>query len=101
TAVSIDVGLLERSQAVAVLPGHFDWDDVGSWDALTRVRQRDAAGNVIVGSVALHESSDCVVWSEGIPIVLDGVRDLVVVEANGRILVMNRARAGDLKRTLD
>lgn len=101
TAVSIDVGLLERSQAVAVLPGHFDWDDVGTWDALARVRARDAAGNVAVGSAVLLESSDCIVWSDTLPIVLDGVRDLVVVEANGRILVMNRSRAADLKRTLD
>jgi mannose-1-phosphate guanylyltransferase len=101
TAVSIDVGLLERSQAVAVLPGHFDWDDVGTWDALTRVRPRDAAGNVIVGPAVLVESSDCVVWSDGMPVVLDGVHDLVVVQANGRILVMNRARSGELKRTLD
>jgi hypothetical protein len=40
-------------------------------------------------------------WSERTPIVLSGVKDLVVVEANGRILVMDRARAPELKATLD
>ena len=101
TPVSIDVGVLERSDAVAVVPGNFAWDDVGTWEALSRVRLRDALGNVAVGPAVLRDSSDCIVWSEGIPVVLNGVRDLVVVTANGRILVMDRSRAADLKRCVD
>lgn len=99
--VAIDVGVLERSAAVAVVAGDFDWDDVGTWEALARIRPQDAHGNVCVGTVFPHESSDCIVWSESVPIVLSGVRDLVVIEANGRILVLDRACAGDLKLTLD
>ena len=101
TPVSIDVGLLERSQAVAVMPGHFDWDDVGTWEALTRVRPRDAQGNVAVGPVALAGAKDCVAWSDGMPIVLGAVHDVVVVVANGRVLVVPRTQAADLKRVLD
>jgi mannose-1-phosphate guanylyltransferase len=101
TAISIDVGVLERSERVAVVPGHFDWDDLGTWEALARVRPRDRNGNIAVGPVALHESNDCIVWSERIPVVLSGVQDVVVVEANGRILVMARPRAADLKDTLE
>ncbi len=101
TAVSIDVGVLERSAAVAVVPGHFTWDDVGTWDALPRVRARDARGNVAVGPVYLVDAEDCVAWSDGDPVVLSGVRDLVVVKANGRVLVMPRKLAGKLKETLE
>lgn len=101
TAISIDVGVLERSRSVAVVPGHFDWDDVGTWDALARVRPRDRNGNVTVGQSVLDGSQDCIVWSETTPVVLSGVRDIIVVEANGRILVMARSAAADLKRTLD
>ena len=101
TAVSIDIGVLERSDAVAVVPGHFDWDDIGTWEALARVRPRDGDGNVAIGQAVLHDSGDCIVWSEGIPVVLSGVRDLVVVAANGRVLVMDRSRAADLKRVID
>jgi len=101
TPVSIDIGVLERSSAVAVVPGRFTWDDVGTWDALPRVRRRDSNGNVAVGPVFLSEAEDCVVWSSGVPIVVDGVKDLVVVHANGRILVMSRRRAADLKSVLD
>ena len=101
TAISIDVGVLERSEQVAVVPGHFDWDDVGSWEALSRVRPRDKNGNITVGPVLLNEASDCIVWSDGMPVVISGLADVVVVQANGRVLVMARSQAADLKRILD
>jgi mannose-1-phosphate guanylyltransferase len=100
-AVAIDTGLLERTRRVAVVPGRFDWDDVGNWEAIARLRPADAQGNVSVGPVFAHESEHCLSWSGGTPIVLSGVKDLVVVEANGRILVMDRARSPELKATLD
>jgi mannose-1-phosphate guanylyltransferase len=101
TPISIDVGLLERSSAVAVVPGAFAWDDVGTWQALTRVRPKDPAGNVVVGKAFLHDSEDCVVWSGADIVVLSGVRDLIVVQANGRILVMPAERAASIKQLLD
>lgn len=99
--VSIDVGLFERSEAVAVITGDFAWDDIGTWEALARVRPRDRRGNVVQGMVTLVDCSDCIVWNDGPPIVLSGVRDLVVVHAHQRTLVLDRARAPDLKKTLD
>jgi mannose-1-phosphate guanylyltransferase len=101
TPVSIDVGVLERSRAVAVVSGDFAWDDVGTWEALTRVRPKDPSGNVTVGPAFMHQSHDCVVWSESDTIVLHGVQDLIVVQANGRILVMRRSQAADIKQLLD
>ena len=101
TPVSIDVGLLERSAAVGVVPGRFTWDDVGTWDALPRVRSRDPHGNAVVGPVHLLDTADCVVWSDGDPIVVSGMKDLVIVHAHGRILVMPRRQAADLKSILD
>lgn len=98
--ISIDVGVLERTRRIAVLPGHFDWDDVGTWDALARVRPLDREGNVAVGPVHLVDARGCIVWSEGTPIVVSGVSDLVVVSANNRILVLPRSQAADLKRVL-
>ncbi|HEX5387620.1 MAG TPA: sugar phosphate nucleotidyltransferase [Gemmatimonadales bacterium] len=101
TPVSIDVGLLERSDAVAVVRGAFAWDDVGTWEALARVRPRDASGNVLVGEAVAHDARDNVVWAERDTVVLNGVKDLIVVQARGRVLVMPRERAADMKRLLD
>ncbi len=101
TPISIDVGLLERSDAVAVVSGSFAWDDVGTWQALARVRPKDPGGNVLVGRGVLDEAHDCVVWSESDAIVLWGVKDLVVVQANGRVLIMPTERAARMKELLD
>jgi len=101
TPISIDVGLLERSASVAVVSGAFAWDDIGTWQALTRVRPKDPNGNVVVGNASLHDSEDCIVWSDRDIIVLSGVQDLIVVQANGRILVMPGERAASMKQLLD
>jgi mannose-1-phosphate guanylyltransferase len=101
TPISIDVGLLERSDAVAVVSGAFAWDDVGTWQALARVRPKDPSGNVLVGPGFLQDAHDCIVWSDRDPIVLCGVKDLVVVHAHGRILVMPAERAAKMKHLLD
>ncbi|HET7041747.1 MAG TPA: sugar phosphate nucleotidyltransferase, partial [Gemmatimonadales bacterium] len=101
TPVSIDVGVLERSDRVAVVPGRFAWDDVGTWDALARTLPKDPAGNVVHGPVHLDAATGNVLWSDGDPIVVRGITDLVVVHANGRILVMPRAMAANLKTLVD
>jgi mannose-1-phosphate guanylyltransferase len=101
TPISIDQGLFERSDRVAMIRGEFAWDDAGNWEALARIREPDSRGNVAVGSVHLDDCERCIVWSEQTPMVLNGVRDIVVVEANGRILVMERSRAAELKNTLE
>lgn len=101
TPISIDVGVLERSDRVVVVPGDFAWDDIGTWEALARVRPRDAGGNVLRGPVHTEDSTDTIIWSDGTPVVARGVRDLVIVVANGRVLVIHRDHATDLKATLD
>jgi mannose-1-phosphate guanylyltransferase len=93
--------VLERSASVAVVSGAFAWDDIGTWQALTRVRPKDTNGNLVVGNAFLHDSEDCIVWSDRDTVVLNGVQDLIVVQANGRILVMPSERAASMKQLLD
>jgi mannose-1-phosphate guanylyltransferase len=97
TPVTVDVGVLERSAKVAVLPGSFEWDDVGTWASLARVRARDAHGNAASGSAVLVDSQDNVVYAEGSDVVLYGVHDLVVVVRDGMTLVTTKESAADLK----
>jgi len=101
TPISIDVGVLERSSSVAVVSGAFAWDDIGTWQALTRVRAKDPQGNIVVGPAFLHNAEDCIVWSQRDTVVLSGVQDLIVVQANGRILVMPAEHAASMKQLLD
>ena len=101
TPVSVDVGVLERSAHVLVIPGDFGWDDVGTWAALHRVRQADAAGNVVSGDAHLEASTGNVVHAEGNAVVLYGVSDLVVVTRDGLTLVTTRERSADLKSLIE
>ena len=99
--LTIDVGLLERTDRVGVMAATFDWDDVGAWDAVARTRPTDEAGNVLVGDARAVDSGGCIVWSEDGRTVVFGMEDVVVVRANGTTLVAPRARAPDLKRLLE
>jgi mannose-1-phosphate guanylyltransferase len=100
-SVSVDVGVLERSDRVYVVPGDFGWDDVGTWAALARVRARDAAGDATSGVVHLLDARDNVAHADGNAVVLYGVEGLVVVARDGLTLVTTVERAAELKTLLD
>jgi mannose-1-phosphate guanylyltransferase len=101
TPVSVDVGVLERSGRVRVLPGDFGWDDVGTWGALRRIKPEDESGNVSTGNVYAVESLGNVVHTEDGTVVLYGVNDLVVVTRAGLTLVTTTDRSAGLKTLLE
>lgn len=100
-SIAIDVGVLERSERVLVLPGAFGWDDVGTWAALHRVRRRDAQDNAMLGPSFALQATGNVVHADGPHVVLYGVHDLVVVARDGVVLVTTREAAADLKTLID
>ncbi len=93
--------VLERSTRVASLAATFDWDDVGSWEGLTRSREADPDGNVVVGSGHIVEGKRNVIYAEGGTVATFGVDDLVVVKCGDMTLVTTTERAPDLKRLLE
>lgn len=97
---TIDEGLLERSDRVAVARATFRWDDVGAWDAVARTQPLDSAGNVIMGDAHAVDSRDCILWADSGAIVVYGAEDLVVVQSGGITFVAPRDRTPDLKRLL-
>jgi len=99
--VTVDVAVLERSARVASVTATFDWDDVGSWEALTRSRKADSNGNVVVGSGHIVDGEGNVIYAENGTVVTFGVNDLVVVQCGDITLVSTTARAPDLKRLLE
>jgi len=99
--VSVDVGVLERSKNVTVIPGDFGWDDIGTWAALGRVRDKDEFGNVTIGTVHMLDCSDNVVRTDSGTVVIYGVDNLVVVVHDGLTLVTTREKAADLKRLVE
>ncbi|CAN5248207.1 mannose-1-phosphate guanylyltransferase [soil metagenome] len=98
--LSVDEGLLERSERVVVVSSTFDWDDVGTWDALFRTRPSDGAGNVRIGEAFSVESQGTALYADEGAIVAFGVEDLVVVRTGEVTLVAHRDRVAELKALL-
>ncbi len=91
-AVSIDYAVLERATDVSVVTAGFEWDDLGSWDAVGRLLDSDAAGNAVLGDAVTVDASNCVLASDG-HVAAVGVEDLVVASYGGRTLVVPREQA--------
>jgi len=101
-AISIDYGVMEKSDRIAVVPGDFGWSDLGSFDALPDVRAQDARGNVVEGEAMIFDGRNNVVLGlPGRPLAVIGVDDLIVVDAGDAVLVCRRDRAQDVRKAVD
>jgi mannose-1-phosphate guanylyltransferase len=90
-SVSIDYGVMEKADRVAMVPAGFEWDDVGDWPGSRRAR----VGRGEVLSVGSH---DCTVWSDdGRLTVLLGVEGISVVQTDRVTLVMDDGMSQDLR----
>jgi mannose-1-phosphate guanylyltransferase len=98
--LTIDNGLMERSPNIAVVKSEFEWDDVGAWAALLRVRSVDDSGNLVVGEGQAVESRDSLIWGEDGPVVAFGLDGVLVVRASGITFVAPLDRTADLKQLL-
>ncbi|WP_416838442.1 mannose-1-phosphate guanylyltransferase [Haloferax sp. DFSO52] len=93
-SVSIDYAVMERATDAAVVPVHFEWDDLGSWDALARILTPDDDGNVALGDdPTFVDAADNVVATDGANVSLVGVSDLAVVSWDDEVLVVPKADA--------
>lgn len=87
--ISVDIGVLEQSKHVAVLPVNPDWSDLGGFEALHHhySDQADEAGNVLLGDSRQIDCQNCLVYPDSSKIRIVGLKDVVVAEKNGQILI--------------
>ncbi|MGC4117497.1 MAG: sugar phosphate nucleotidyltransferase [Myxococcales bacterium] len=101
-SISIDYGVMEKADRIAVVPADFGWNDVGSFPALPSVRKLDPAGNVTEGETVLVDVADSVVLGHGNrPLAVIGVQGLVVVDAGDAILVCPKERAQEVRKIVE
>lgn len=99
-SISIDYGVMERTDRAEVLAADLEWDDLGSWDAVARHRRPDASGNRVRGDVTLVDTKDCVVEADGGHVALLGVKNLVVVRTADAVLVARRGRGESVREVV-
>src|SRR5690606_23600093 len=94
---SVDYAVMEKTDRAVVIPLDAGWSDVGSWQSLWEVLDKDARGNVARGEVLNIDSNNCLISAEKSLIATLGVDDLVIVESDDAILVTRRDRSQDVK----
>ncbi|MBI5967216.1 MAG: mannose-1-phosphate guanylyltransferase [Deltaproteobacteria bacterium] len=106
--VSVDYGIMEKAENVALIEAQFHWDDVGSWAALCKILPKDEKGNALVagkqaklGKILAIDSAGCLIRGEEKLIAVIGMKGTVVVEAGNAFLVCPRDRAQDIRRVIE
>jgi mannose-1-phosphate guanylyltransferase len=101
-SISIDHGVMEKAASFSVVPGDFDWSDVGSWMTVWELAPHDASGNATFGDVVPIDSSGCYGRAAGDKIVaVVGLEDVVVVDTDDALLVLPRSRSQDVREVVE
>ncbi|MEP7015048.1 MAG: sugar phosphate nucleotidyltransferase [Verrucomicrobiota bacterium] len=96
--ISFDYAIMEKAERVLVVEAAFDWDDIGSWRAVSKYFKNDEQGNAINCAVTAVDSTNNIVFDQsGITIALLGVHNLIVVKTADAILVCHRHQAEKIK----
>ncbi len=102
-SVSIDVGIMERAERVAVVPADIGWSDVGSWASLADLMATRSGGNVVLGE-GEHldlDTEDSLIYAPGRTVATIGLRGLIVVDTGDVLLVCPKSRAQDVRQLVD
>lgn len=98
---TIDYGIMEKADQVAVLPVDIGWHDVGSWSAVYDVLPRDKSNNVVVGRHITPDTANSLIYSPKRLVATIGLDDVVIVDTDDVLLVCPRSRAQDVKKIVD
>ena len=100
-SISIDYGVLEKSQDVVVIPASFGWSDLGSWTALDDVLGRDERGNILQGNIVDLGSENSTILACDRLIATIGLKDMVVVDTPDATLVSSKEKVQDVRKVVE
>lgn len=98
---SIDYAVMEQTAVGAVVPLDAGWSDLGSWEALWQVGDKDTGSNVVSGDALLHDVHSSFVHAEGRLVAAVGLVDHIVVETADAVFVCPRDRVQDVKHLVN
>ena len=100
-SISIDYGLMEKSDNAAVLPTDIGWNDVGTWTALEDISQKDPKGNVLDGNIITIDSRESIFQGNERLVAALGLKNIIVVDTPDALLVCSKDRAQDVKKIVE
>lgn len=97
-SIPFDKSIMERAANVAVIPCNPEWSDIGSWESLWEISEKDPNGNVLEGRAVTHNSEGCLVQAQTRLIAVSGLKDIVVIETEDAILISNKSDNDSMKQ---
>jgi len=94
---SIDYAIMERAETVAVTPVSPGWSDVGSWDTLFEVCDKDRQSNALFGKAVTIDSSNNLIHSQELEVVVLGVENLIIVTHENKVMILPRGQSQKVK----
>jgi mannose-1-phosphate guanylyltransferase len=101
TNISIDYGIMEKADNVYILPTDFGWSDLGTWASVYELADKDYLGNAVIPAdkVIMYDSSNCMVnVPKGKLVVLQGLDDYIIVEANNTLMICHKDKEQNVKQ---
>lgn len=101
-SISIDYGVMEKAGNVYVIPSEFGWSDVGTWQALYNVREKDENKNSIIGkNVMVYDTKNCIInMPKDKLVVLQGLDGYIVAESNDELMICKKEQEQRIKQFL-
>jgi mannose-1-phosphate guanylyltransferase len=99
---SIDYGIMERSKRVSAVAGEFSWDDIGSWEAMSRIYGVDATGTTVAGDHLFQQActGSILINRSSLAVAAIGCKDIALIATDDAILAVSRAMLPELKKYL-
>ncbi|MFC5652643.1 mannose-1-phosphate guanylyltransferase [Paenibacillus solisilvae] len=99
--ISIDYGILERSDEIVVLSGQFGWNDIGSWDALGAIFPPDEAGNIIKANHLGIDTRNSIIYGNGRLITTIGLDGFIIADTEDALLICPKDKAQSVKEIVE
>ena len=96
-SISVDYAILEKESRISLLPFSGRWSDVGSWDFVWKISEKDENGNVIEGNVIAENTQNSFLSSNKRLVAVIGLKDLVVIETSDAIMVADKKECQRVK----
>ncbi len=100
-SISIDYGVLERSDRVSLIPCDIGWNDVGSWQAVHEISPKDEKGNALQGNVIAVDCRNSLVRAEKRLVAAIGIEDLCVIETADAVLISKNDQTQRVREVVD
>jgi mannose-1-phosphate guanylyltransferase len=99
--ISIDYGIMEKSQKVFLTKGNFTWSDVGSWEEAYQLSEKDENGNAVRVNVFTDMTVDSFIYSPTKFTAVMGVENLIVVNTDNALLICRRDQSQEVRKVVD